>query len=281
MYNVRVKKFFDTEQIQVYSCVVASTKEEEKFCRETGEIKKKKRRERGEIMFNPFTGEYERMVEWNEEEEKAKAERSSSISHARTIHKIYDVARSNNWEWFLSLTFNPDKVNRQSYEDCSKKLSQWLKNAKKIAPNMKYLVVPELHEDGVSWHFHGLFSNIDELDLQFSGHYYNGRPCYDVGKYKLGWVTAIQVDNTAKASSYITKYVNKKLCGLTKGKKRYWTSRNVDLPEVVDLMVENSIFFKRYFAEEANFLKTVNSEFLDVTYIEVKKGATDFLTFGD
>ena len=273
MYNVRVKKFFDTEQIQVYSQMMQSNKEP-KFDKETGEIIKRKRREPGTVMFNPLTGEYEKMVVWDEEEEKEKAERSKGVSHARTIHKIYDIARSNEWEWFITLTFNPDKVKRFDYADCTKKVSDWLSNARRKCPNMKYLVVPEIHKDG-AWHFHGLFSDCSELGFVDSGHKYNGREVFNVGAYNFGWTTAIRIDDQHKTCSYLTKYVTKELCGLTKGKKRYWNSRNVKLPEVIDLVVENPKEFQRYMQERCNYIKKTRTEFVDVMYIEVGKGETD------
>lgn len=279
MYNVRVKKFFDAEQIQVYSQMMQSERNV-KFDEETGEIKehKRKSREPGTIMFNPFTGEYERMVEYDEAE--AKAERSVYVSRSRTVHMIYDIARANKWEWFVTLTFNPDKVNRYDYTDCTKKLSQWLKNAKKKSSDMKYIVVPELHKDG-AYHFHGLFADCEELGFVDSGVSYSGRPVYNVGSYKLGFTTAMKIDDLSKTCSYLTKYITKELCANTKNKKRYWTSRNVELPEVIDLHVENLTFFRRYFVDGANFVKTVNTEYAAVTYIELEKGASEFITFRD
>ena len=278
MYNVRVKKFLDTEQIQIYSKNMLSASDKVSVDLETGEFLKNGKRpksDKGQLEYNPFTDKCEKMYKFTD------PDRSLSVSFARTKTKVYDVARSNHWEWFLSLTFSPDNVCRQSYDDCAKKLSQWLNNARKVAPNMKYVVVPELHKDKVSWHFHGLFSNIDELGLEFNGHYYKGRKCYDVFKYKLGHVTAIRSDGSPKIVSYIMEYVTKDLCSLTKGRKRYWTSRNLDKPEIIDIQVDDLVDFRRSMVEQSGFVKTVNGEYLDVTYIEVEKGSSEAELFGE
>lgn len=269
MYNVRVKKFLDTEQLQVYSTVLHSTRDMRPVNYETGEVGERVSIPPGKPEYNPFSDECERMVEMGD------PERSKAVSQARTIHKIYDIARSNRWEWFITLTFNKEKVNRYDYASCTKKLSDWLSNCRRKCPNMFYLVVPELHKDG-AWHFHGLFANCDALELVPSGHYdEHGDIVYNVGVYKFGWTTATRIKDLRRACSYITKYVTKELFGLTKGKKHYWASRNVALPEVIDAIVENPTEFRREMISKANHCKTVNSEYLDVTYIELEKGETE------
>lgn len=166
MYNVRVKKFLDTMQIRVYSEFVFSSEEEK--------ISKRKKE------YNPFTEKLE--ILRTMEELEYNAERSEKVSRNRTINSIYDIARSNEWEWFFTLTFNPDKVDSFDYAACSKKLSDWLHNMKKKAPEMKYIVVPEQHKSG-RWHFHGLFTNVDSMNFVDSGLVdKKGKIIYNVGK---------------------------------------------------------------------------------------------------
>lgn len=157
--------------------------------------------------------------------------RSVRNSMKRSLNKIYDISRANSWDYFVTLTFNPDKVDRYSYDDCSKKLSQWLKDLKKrVNPDFMYLVVPELHKDG-AYHFHGLFAHCDGLCIVPSGHFdKSGKVVYNIGSYRLGFTTATAVGNQQAVNKYITKYVTKDLCEATKGKKRYWASRNCESP---------------------------------------------------
>lgn len=188
------------------------------------------------------------------EKKEVNKNRSLLSSYNRTKNKIYDYARSNVWEWFVTLTFNGAKLDRYDYSMVTKKLSKWLNNLKsRKCPNMKYLAVPEQHADG-AWHFHILMSNIDELDFIFSNRYSvgkyiykdnkitekikkNGKKIYNIGSYKWGWSTATKIVDTVKASNYITKYVTKNVCQKTENKRRYWNSKNLKIPTVTDMLL--------------------------------------------
>lgn len=234
MFNVRIKHFCDTKQVQVFSRVQRSSGERFKVNCDliTGEIKPPK--ERGEMILNPFTGQVERMTEYRPQS----AEMVSYKSAVRTRKTIYDIARSDCWDWFFTLTFDPKKIDRYDYDVCSKKLHYWLSNMHKKAPYMKYLVVPEQHKDG-AWHFHGLFKNVDGLDFRFSGKRdRRNRRIYNVDSYRWGFTTATRISDFRRASSYLCKYVTKDLCLHTKGKKRYWCSRNVERPVVSDFLID-------------------------------------------
>ena len=164
----------------------------------------------------------------------------SDVSLKRTKKKVYDYAKSNEWEWFF--TFSPDKVNRYNYDECTKYLSKWFNNLKRSSPALSYLVVPEQHKDG-AYHFHGLFSGINECQIVWTGKYVIKRvrglrskfvrtkeKIYKIGSYKLGWMTATRVREMEKVTSYITKYITKDMLNGLHGRKRYWCSRNLVLP---------------------------------------------------
>lgn len=157
-------------------------------------------------------------------------ERTLAISVKRTVNKIYEITHANKWAWFVTLTLDGKKVNRYDYSECVKAVSEWLYNFKRTASDLVYIVVPERHKDG-AFHFHALFSNSPFLRMSFSGHFTKaGEPIYNVENYKLGWTTATEVENNEAVAKYITKYITKDLCSSTKGKKRYWASRNALRP---------------------------------------------------
>ena len=266
MFNVRVKVFPDgSEQIQIFSHSMASS----------GEKSLKK--------CNPFTGEiYDRVTGYLEQvpfeseeftrvRDMTDPEYTAYKSYVRTKKIVYDLARSNRWEWFLTFTFSPDKVNRYDYEDCSKKMSEWLRNMKRICPDMVYLVVPERHKDG-AFHFHGLFLNCWRFDFSFSGHYdKSDRPIFHVGKYNWGFTTATRISDYRKASSYLVKYITKDLCSVTVNKKRYWVTRNAQRPviEEYDLEgIEEERLMDVLSIYEITNIKKVSTAYVDVTYIE-------------
>lgn len=218
---------------------------------------------------NPFTGEYERFRTFEE------AERSQRVSRNRTINNLYYDARSNEWDWFVTLTFSPDKVDRYNYDDVVSKVHNWLSYMRKICPSMKYIVVPELHKDG-AYHFHGLFTDCDGLNFVDSGRVdkKNGNIIYNVGKYRYGYTTAERVLSTQSASGYVTKYITKELCAATFGRKRYWKSRNLEQAEKVDLILtsEDKKNFVYQLCDVAQWSKDVETEYVDVKYFELPVG---------
>lgn len=274
MFNVRIKKFLNTEQIQIYSEPLLSSgserEDKRKVIRSTGEIVPTNRR----IIENPFDMVHKETFDGlifdlpkqeigcymhDDEENIARSVR-------RTKNKIYDYARCNNWDWFFTLTLNEDKVDRYNYEDCAKKVSKWLNHMRAVCPDMKYLVVPEQHEDG-AWHFHGLFANVENLEFVDSGIIKKGKRVYNVGNYKFGWSTATQIESLEKAMAYITKYVTKQVCLVTYNKKRYWASRNLARPIIEDYFIEDKQGFKNEMLESATYVKSVEG-YVNVVYID-------------
>lgn len=270
MFNLRIKEFYDTQQIQIYSRAQRSKGEIERrtFDFETGEIFPL---ERGELMFNPFTEKFERMTEYKPCDPEEIVRRSCS----RTIKAIYDVARSDSWDWFLTFTFNPLVIDRYNYVACSKKMSVWLGNMRRVQDDLKYLVVPERHKNG-AWHFHGLFKNCEKFDFVFSGKRdKKGRRVYNVGKYRYGWTTATRITDHRRASSYLCKYITKDMCKFTKGKKRYWQSYNLNKPLVHEYCIESSsdyIFMELIKCCDTDaHLKQLKTSYTNVTYIDTSK----------
>lgn len=159
-------------------------------------------------------------------------------SQRRTLNNVYDIARCNDWEWFVTLTFSPNKADRYNYDVVSKKLKNWLDRVRRTSKDLKYIIVPELHKDG-AFHFHGLFSNCEFEFIDSGKKDKKGNKVYNISSYRLGWTTATKVKNTNAANKYIAKYLNKDLFKATTERKRYWASRNVDLPEVLERVEHN------------------------------------------
>lgn len=225
MYNLRVIHYADGDHVRIYkNPVIAKDLKEVDY---DGVIVEHHRGE--QRVYNPFTDEWEMMVV-KEEKEKTEFdnERSRASSMNRTINAIYSIARANVWQYFFTMTFNSEKIDRYDYDKCVKSMSTWLRHSReRYAPDMKYLIVPEKHEDG-AWHFHGLFSDIGSIPLVDSGHRdKNGRIIYNIGSYKLGWTTVTEISDNGRSCSYLVKYINKDLCDFSFGRKRYWASRNV------------------------------------------------------
>ena len=195
------------------------------------------------------------------------------VSLSKTKNTIYNIARSNEWKWFITLTLNPEKVDRSSYDECTKKLQNFLDNLRRrYCPNLKYLIVPELHKDKTNYHFHGLLACCDELEFLFSGKFDNsGKPIFNILQWSYGFTTATLVEDTSRASSYITKYVTKETEQYLKNKHRYYTNRNTLRTPAEKLVVDDAIDFIVTYADDITYMKdvTVKPAHRKCTYLEM------------
>lgn len=181
----------------------------------------------------------------------------NSIRRSKTA--IIDYSKANIWTYFITITFDKEKIDRYDYDIITQRLSNQLNNIRKrVAPNLKYIIVPEQHKDG-AWHFHGLLADIDGLKLKKSGkkdllH----RPIYNIPNFNLGFTTATEVSDTQKVSGYITKYITKSLVENTFNKRRYWTSLNLDKPKTLKLLIPNEYMetYKSEMKKKSKFAKT-------------------------
>jgi hypothetical protein len=161
----------------------------------------------------------------------------------RAKAKIFEIAACNEWEWFITGTLDKEKYDRVDIETYIKDLTKFIGNQRvKHKAALKYLLIPELHNDGVSWHFHGLlkgqsedalrkFTLVEKLPNRIRKLIKSGRVIYDWPDYsdKFGYVTMERVQNKQAISRYITKYLNKDLA--TSGrysKQLYYRSRGLE-----------------------------------------------------
>lgn len=229
-YNVKIFQYADGAQVRRYKQPIKKLTEEEKERRRKRreELAAEKKRTVDEPDGNPFYAG----KTWLFDTPQPDVERSAQSSTARTKNTIYQVARANKWDLFVTLTFDPLVVDSKDYAAVTDVLANWIGNIKKReCPELAYILVPELHKSG-RYHFHGLFKNIEGLQLADSGHRTSqDAVIYSIASYNLGFTTATRVMDSAKACGYFTKYITKDLCAVTKGKKRYWVSRNVARPD--------------------------------------------------
>lgn len=181
----------------------------------------------------------------SQNEIEKKAFHSFTTSANRSKNELYKLARANSWDWFITFTFDKNIVDdRTNYDLLVKIVGKLFNNWKsRKCPGFKYLFVPEQHkrieDNGLrAWHFHGLISNADGLTFikltDEEKRYYDihtDRDVYRIKEYKLGFCTATKIENTDKASNYITKYMTKQICSVLKNKRRYINSRNCNKPK--------------------------------------------------
>ena len=131
-----------------------------------------------------------------------------SIRRARLA--VYDLAVCNQFDLFSTLTFSPDEVDRESYEQTYNSLKIWLSNRVQ-RKGLRYVAVPEYHKDGHAIHFH-MLSNSGAVDLIDSGHYAHREKVYNIPSWQKGFSTAqfIKGENAIDfTSKYVAKYMTK------------------------------------------------------------------------
>lgn len=268
-YNTKLYNYADGYQIRRYKRNVRILSEREKERRKADMLSRKAEeaeRIKTLIESDNLTGEQFSLDDILNDVKlhSSSKERSIQVSLNRSVNSIYQLARANRWEYFFTLTFNPDIVDSTDYAVVTKKLSAWLNNIKTCyCPDLKYIFVPEFHSDGKKYHFHGLVSDIGSLKLTDSGYRTKkGSIIYNVSNYNLGFSTATEVADSAKACGYIVKYFTKELFCVTKGKKRYWASRNLSKPGVMTYMMSerefDSVLMSSYNDERLAKQKTVD-----------------------
>ena len=273
IYNVKTISYLDSLQVRIYEKPVQTKK------KDISSIKMSKK----EIQSRGYVNNL------NHERTDKQIKHSIESSVNRSINQIYSLARSNKWEYFVTLTINPNLLDSTDYILIVDKLSIWINNLKKrYAKDLQYIVVPELHKDKEKWHFHALFSNVGNIPFTFSGKVCVGKYVYDYVKkpyatkiynlplWKYGYSTATEIRDSAKAGSYITKYITKDMVNILKNQHRFVASQNLnhakervyflDYEKILEIMQKNLC--------HVDYVKNVKlpDAGQQITYAEFNKG---------
>ena len=170
-----------------------------------------------------------------------------NITRAR--QHIFELAFCNEWDYFVTLTLDANKFNRQDLERFNKEFNIFLRDYnKKYELKIKFLLIPELHNDGLSWHFHGLFRGLpvsklhqfkigDTMGLKIAEKVKLGETVYKWQDYenKFGWCSLEHIKDREAVSRYIIKYINKDLAKSVKelNAHLYYHSRNLNKARIV------------------------------------------------
>lgn len=282
MYNTKIVKFSSSTQTRYYSTPVLSGQERKDMIAYNKQALVDRRRLELDIMsyyghsLPDFISEDDYLslsdIGYSSWSDDKRASFIKSISENRSKKVIYNICRANTWDYFITLTFNQKEFDSSDYDLCVKRVGKWLNHLRRKAPDLKYIIVPELHKDNIHYHFHGLLANCGNISFVESGHFTpNGDIIYNIENYKFGFSTATKVKSTDRVSGYITKYITKELDNHLKGKRRYMASLNCEKPEVIDLNFSVNDFREylqnldniTYMASKQNFYNTVS-------YIESK-----------
>jgi hypothetical protein len=177
---------------------------------------------------------------------KKETKREDSIHRSvrRSKNTVRDIVQCNSWDYWVTFTFNPKKINRYDFDRCRHLMSLWLDRQK----GMRYIIVPEFHKKcsecvelksqscshsdrPKAVHFHALLGNYRGTLVDSGKKTKYGSPIYK-GNYRGGFNEFVKIDeNTEAIAKYMTKQYITKDMPLVHGRKRYWTSRNLSRPE--------------------------------------------------
>lgn len=128
-------------------------------------------------------------------------------SMRRARAQLRRLALANEFEYFVTLTLDPEKIDRYDGAAVTRALSQWASNMVK-RHGLRYILVPEQHKDG-AFHFHGFMAG-SGLIAADSGVQWDGRPVYNLPQWTLGFTTAQRLYGEYTAAvGYCCKYIGK------------------------------------------------------------------------
>lgn len=181
----------------------------------------------------------------------------------RAAGRVRDLALSNDFRWFVTLTLDKDKIDRYDVKKITRKLNVWLDNQVRRR-GLQYVLVAERHKDG-ALHFHGLINDVPGLvpsgTWKIPGHKKPMKPrseaqrrewaalgllggCHEVfnwDAWPLGFSTAIKLYGDYEAAvAYVCKYIRKQTNDPREGKiggRWYYSGGGLRGPtvELVDL----------------------------------------------
>lgn len=191
---------------------------------------------------------------------------SMKSSLRRTVVLMNMLLKMNNFDWFLTLTFDRKKIDRTDDLQVFNAYKKYINNLSHQVSSFGYMTFPERHEDGCI-HFHMLVNGITykELGLENSGKVYcswafskngiaskdyfertkinheltvvDGSPVYNITSFPYGYSTASKVVSKERCDWYVRKYVEKALGSTDIFKKRFYYSKNLNVPEIVDRLI--------------------------------------------
>lgn len=214
----------------------------------------------------------------------------------RAKNNIFEYAFCNPWDWFFTGTLDPKKYDRTNLDKFHKDLTQWLRDySKQHNVQIKFLLVPEQHSDGISWHIHGFLRGLPKEDLKqfvvgdvmgkgLAEKVKKGDVVYNWLPYakKFGFCDLEPIRNAEAVSKYMTKYINKNLASSVKDLNAhlYYHSRGLKKAEVIKKgamaatitpTYENEYCSVAWLDYSEELLQGLSSSFLDIDYCKTRE----------
>lgn len=191
----------------------------------------------------------------------------NNISRALTTCR--EIALSNDWQYFITLTLDPTKYDRFDLCKWHKDLSVFFRLYNRhFNCSIKYLLVPERHSNG-AWHMHGLIAGIQDSSIVTN---VNGYISWDEYCKRFGYCSLGSIKNSVAVSFYISKHLGKQLYNgvLDLNSHLYYCSRGLSRGQLVSVVNASALpdnfkfqyeatdgTYKSSFFEDGTFLKKI------------------------
>ncbi len=193
---------------------------------------------------------------------------SKEASLRRTNILVDMLLEMNDFDWFLTLTFDSEKIDRTDDNQVFECYKKYINNISHKYPSFRYVCFPERHKDEDNCiHFHLLVGGITakQMGLVNSGKvichwatkkngissksYYDktqsqyihtctdGEPIYNATSFIYGYTSVSRICDRERCNFYVQKYIKKDLGSTEAFKKRFYYSSNLNVPEIVDKLV--------------------------------------------
>lgn len=205
---------------------------------------------------------------------------SYNVSVRRTKILLNMLLEMNDFDWFCTLTFDKDKIDRRNDKAVFECYKKYINNLSHKFLSLRYICVPERHEakedeDCGCIHFHLLIGGVPAKDLGLvnsgkvccswakkknrlgyetggvcSKAYFektkhlhelketDGETIFNITSFAYGLTTASRIVSPERCKTYVAKYIRKDIGASTEEfKKRFYYSRNLNVPEVVKKLV--------------------------------------------
>lgn len=217
-----------------------------------------------------------------------------NIQRAKSL--IFEYAFCNPWDWFFTGTLDSKKYDRSNLEKFHADLTAWFKSYSRYHNlKIKFLLVPELHSDGVSWHIHGFLRGLpiehlhqfvvgDVMGRALAAKVQKGDLVFNWPAYqkKFGFCDLEPIRNPEAVSKYIMKYINKNLASSVKelNAHLYYHSRGLNKAQLIKKGVmaatitptyENDYCSVSWLDYSEELLQELSSSFLDIDYYKTRR----------
>lgn len=267
---VPIKKAYDIKMVDCRDYIQV-------YIYEKRRIKKNENKDTSELELKKY-----KMDKLLDEEYEKKPKEKQKLSNEIDIKNIMRsklqcqrIAKSNinDWKTFITLTF---EENITDVEFANKRFKYFIDKVRRVKKDFKYLCITEFQKRGAT-HYH-LLTNIDIHDEKVI-YSQEDNPKFKHVKYWIDGFTSVEVmkGDYKKIIGYISKYMTKDIDNRLFNHRRYFYSRNLNLPSnsYIDLKNDKE---KEFYEKKIQDKKVVYQnnyinayDHTDVTFLELSK----------